>query len=565
MLSIILAANIIIFADRIYPGISVANTSLTGLTTIQAQNKLDKVILSRSTKTINLTFRSATASSRFKINLSKYPIKTNVTEVIQKAKDLGHKKLFIPPKNLELAVNFGNAMESDLAKITQEVDQPPISSRLIIDGGKITVTPSQDGFVLDRNRLEKNLKGYLNTTKIPQYLPMKRVHPNLSYENALGIKNRLEKINQTPIQLKFENQIFTLDMPTVLSLLNLEGPENLPLEGNIAGTKFNVTDTKFSLNKQKVNSYFKTLATQIDRSVKEPLFSFDNGKVTQFQPPQEGYKLNIEKSSQVLSKALADQNSSEINLPVEIIKPKDKLVNDLGIKELLGRGISYFAGSIANRAYNVALTASRLNGIIVSPGEVFSFNQAIGDVSGSTGYKQAYIIKSGRTVLDDGGGVCQDSTTLFRAVLNAGLPVVERTAHAYRVGYYEQKFPPGLDATVFAPSVDFKFQNDTPSHILIQAYTVGSTLYVDLYGTSDGRVSFISNPVITNKTPPLPELRQDDPALPKGEVKQVDWPAWGASVVFTRTVTKNGQEPIHETFRSNYRPWQAVFLVGTKE
>jgi vancomycin resistance protein YoaR len=202
---------------------------------------------------------------------------------------------------------------------------------------------------------------------------------------------------------------------------------------------------------------------------------------------------------------------------------------------------------------------------LLSPGEVFSFNQAVGDISAETGYKQAYVIKEGRTVLDDGGGVCQVSTTLFRAVLYAGLPVIERTAHAYRVGYYEQGFPPGLDATVFYPTVDFKFKNDTPAYLLIQTVISGSKLYFNLYGTSDGRVTTLSKSTVTDQTPPPPDLKQDDPTLPKGEVKQVDWAAWGAKVSFTRTVTREGEEIIKETWRSNYRPWQAVYLVGIKE
>jgi len=231
----------------------------------------------------------------------------------------------------------------------------------------------------------------------------------------------------------------------------------------------------------------------------------------------------------------------------------------------LGRGISNFAGSIPNRIYNIGLTASKINGVLVPPDEIFSFNQTVGDITAATGFKQAYVIKEGRTVLDDGGGVCQDSTTLFRAVLNAGLPVVKRTAHAYRVSYYEQGFPPGLDATVFYPSVDFQFKNDTPASILIQAYTSGLTLYIDLYGTSDGREVSLTRPVITNQTPPPPELRQDDPSLPKGTVKQVDWGAWGATVTFKRTVTRAGQTLLNETWRSNFKPWQAVYLVGTME
>ena len=128
---------------------------------------------------------------------------------------------------------------------------------------------------------------------------------------------------------------------------------------------------------------------------------------------------------------------------------KNTLVNDLGVKELVGSGYSTYSGSIENRVFNVSHGASKINGVLIPPGETFSFNKTVGDITAATGFKQAYVIKSGRTVLDDGGGICQVSTTLFRAALNAGLPIVNRTAHAYRVGYYEQGFPPGIDATIY--------------------------------------------------------------------------------------------------------------------
>jgi vancomycin resistance protein YoaR len=232
---------------------------------------------------------------------------------------------------------------------------------------------------------------------------------------------------------------------------------------------------------------------------------------------------------------------------------------------LIGQGVSHFAGSIENRKFNVGLAASRINGVLIPPGEEFSFVKTVGDISGASGYKQAYVIKSGRTVLDDGGGVCQVSTTIYRAALNTGLPITERTAHAYRVGYYEQGFPPGLDATIYSPSVDLKFKNDTGHHILVQARVEGTDLTVDLYGTSDGRSVELTRPVIVSQSPALPEIRQDDPTLPKGTVKQVDFAAAGANVVFKRKVTKGGITYIDETIRSNFRPWQAVYLVGTKE
>ena len=242
--------------------------------------------------------------------------------------------------------------------------------------------------------------------------------------------------------------------------------------------------------------------------------------------------MDIDKTYQLITQAFNERIDRQVALPVAIVKPKVLIsdINNLGINELIGQGVSRFAGSIPNRIYNVTLTASKINGVLIPPGEIFSFNRTVGDITAATGFKQAYVIKEGRTVLDDGGGVCQDSTTVFRAALNAGLPITQRTAHAYRVGYYEQGFPPGLDATVYYPSVDLQFKNDTGRHILLQAYTSGLTLYVNLYGTSDGRISKLTTPVIKSQTPPPPELRQDDPTLPKGTVKQVDWSAWGANV-----------------------------------
>ena len=169
-------------------------------------------------------------------------------------------------------------------------------------------------------------------------------------------------------------------------------------------------------------------------------------------------------------------------------------------------------------------------------------------------------------MLGNGGGTCQVSTTLFRAALREGLPIVERHAHAYRVGYYEQDSAPGIDATVYVPSVDFKFKNDTGHHILIQSILDPEELRLTfmIYGTSDGRISEVTTPVITNQSP-APETKfEDDPTLPVGTVKQVDFAAAGANTVFTRTVTRDGKVIIADTFKSNYRPWQAVFLRGTK-
>ena len=321
----------------------------------------------------------------------------------------------------------------------------------------------------------------------------------------------------------------------------------------------------------------KTLIPFMEKVNKEPvdaLFTFQNGKVIAFKPSEEGKMVDVDDIKKNLNyqfeKILSKQKTQTITIPIntKTLTPKittDK-ANNLGIKELIGKGTSLFQRSIPQRIFNITLAAQRINGVLIAPNETFSFNKALGDVSAFTGYQQAYIIQNGKTILGDGGGVCQVSTTFFRALLDSGLPITQRHAHAYRVGYYEQDSLPGLDATIYVPSVDLQFKNDTNDYILVQTQLDQDLqqLSVFLYGKKDGRIVSMTVPVITNRAPPPPDLYQDDSTLPKGVIKQVDFKAEGSKVSFTREVTKNGKKTL-DKFISNYAPWQSVYLRGTKE
>lgn len=384
-------------------------------------------------------------------------------------------------------------------------------------------------------------------------------------------------------ELKFEGEIATISGESLDLGYDATLSATQAYEIGRSGNFFRDFTTKFLRGTIDLTPYFRwksglveealaNLSGRIDVPVQEALFQFNDGKVTAFRASKNGRAVQKEEAlarfeSAVKALPHAPQLQIVINIPVYTVHPvtTTEKVNSFGIKELIGRGYSEFTGSIPGRIHNVALAASRINGTLIPPGETFSFVNAIGDISAATGYQSAYIIKEGRTVLGDGGGVCQVSTTLFRSALAAGLPIVERHAHAYRVHYYEEGgFKAGIDATVFSPSVDLKIKNDTPAHILIQTKTdtKNLTLTFELYGTHDGRNSELSDHVVYGESAPPAPLYQDDPTLAPGQVRQVDWAAWGAKASFNYRVTR-GNEVLQDTkFISNFRPWQAVYLRG---
>jgi vancomycin resistance protein YoaR len=423
-----------------------------------------------------------------------------------------------------------------------------------------------------------------------------RVYPNVSVgeiafggktkdEVALYWKARNQPFATAQFELKFDSHIATFSGSDIDLGYDAEFSANQAYMVGRSGGMLSNFIIKFFQKRVNLTPYFRwkegvtedileAISERVDVPTEDALFQFTNNKVTAFRASTDGRQLNKDEARERIKQAFlivakTNQQHITVMLPVETIHPliSTNSVNSFGIRELIGRGYSEFTGSIAGRIHNVALAASRLNGVLIKPGDVFSFNTVLGDISAATGYQSAYIIKEGRTVLGDGGGVCQVSSTLFRAALDAGLPIIERHAHAYRVHYYEEGgYKPGLDATVFAPSVDLKFKNDTPTYILIQARTDTRNLHLtfELYGSKDGRVSEIFNHKVWDQSPPPEPLYQDDPTIPKGVTKQVDWAAWGAKASFQYRVTRGGEVLQNTTFYSNFRPWQAVYLVGTQ-
>ncbi len=307
----------------------------------------------------------------------------------------------------------------------------------------------------------------------------------------------------------------------------------------------------------------------------DAVFKFENNQVLEFQPAQKGIVIKQEELIAIIKENLSkliDSSDKSISIPIPsdqtepIVRNND--VNNLGIKELLGQGTSTFKHSSATRNENVSKGSSIVNRILVAPGDTFSFIKSLGEVSLEAGYKKAYIIREGKTELDVGGGICQVSTTLFRAMLDAGLDVTQRQAHAYRVSYYEEDSKPGFDATVFIPSPDLKFVNDTGHYVLVQNILdmTNRRLTYQIYGTSDGRKAEITNYRQWDSTPAPPDVWIDDPTLPVGKTIQDEHAIPGLKTSFDWIVKKSDGSILHQkTFTSNFVPWAAVYRRGTKQ
>ena len=550
-------AYVAAYSGKVYPNSSIAGVSVAGKNPQEAFTVLSKYVSVPPEITLNYQ------DQIFKIKSSDIKLSYDLSASVQNAYEFTRGgdifndfekriKLFFYPNNFNLVTSFDEDMLKKIVSIIAgQISIDSVDPSISKVNGSILVNKGSAGKEVNQDKLISAIINNLAQNRKEEItVPVEDVDNTLNDTEAKDYASRAEKFFGKNISLKFEYDSVVLQDSAIFKLLNPKG----------------------GYDGEAIEDTLKTVAKTFERDPQNPKFVFENGKVTEFEPALDGIKIDTGQFETQLIRKLEDlevseEKSIELNVPTNKTPPEittDK-VNNLGINELIGRGTSTYYHSIPGRVHNISLATSRINGTLVKPGDSFSFNTALGDVSAFTGYQQAYIISGGKTILGDGGGVCQVSSTLFRALLNSGLPITERQAHAYRVSYYEQGSSPGLDATVYSPSPDLKFVNDTPGYILIEATadTKNYSLVFEIYGTSDGRVASITKPVVTGVVAPPEDLYQDDPSLPSGTIKQIDYKAWGAKVTFNYVVTRDGQEIINKTFLSNYKPWQAVYLRGT--
>ncbi|NCO05251.1 MAG: hypothetical protein GW939_03860 [Candidatus Magasanikbacteria bacterium] len=334
----------------------------------------------------------------------------------------------------------------------------------------------------------------------------------------------------------------------------------------------------FGLDASSTMAYIEEhISSVIDVGPQDARFEInDAGKVVEFQGSRPGIGVNIEQTYKNIQSVIIDRTwhdegvSVVVPVVVEKVEPSLKTgdANDLGITDVLGVGISNFAGSPRNRIANIRNGVQKLNGILVKPGEVFSTIEYTKPYTVEGGYLPELVIKGDEIKPEIGGGLCQIGTTLFRMAMNSGMDITERRNHSLVVSYYNdaRNNKPGTDATIYEPAPDFKFKNDTDNYILLQTEMDVNTgeLRFTLWGTADGREASYTEPVVHRWIAPGEKKIVETKKLAAG-VTECQHAYTGAETSFTYSRTLSDGTKEEEVFSSYYRPLPQICLVGVGE
>ncbi len=583
------------YGDKYYPGILIGDKAVAGKTYEEALDYFKSRGDTLEENGLALTIEGQNGVREIKIPMFsdgltpdvsvEYFGVANLEESIKKAYEWGHTGSLFHRFKEQLAIvfvkkNFAlevdpreEAIKSLLARELEDFLMLPHSAEFIISGSEITIAPEKAGEVIS------------------------------SEEIIEGIKTRLAALDTSPLNFKTAPESPTITAEKLKAYLPLanELAKGTNLAFNYKGRKWRVDGDKFAtwltlkddetvgVDKNKLDLFLlKTVAPLINNPPQNSRFEVRGGEFVEILPGKPGNVVDIAKTAARVEKiiptvdksfaatgnilmALGSLSQAEgvkvqsgtIDIPIEIIQADPRVtqatIDQYKIKDLVGYAKTSFKGSGPDRIHNIKKGVEKLTGIILAPGETFSAVKGLGPVTEEEGFRKEYVIKDNKSIKELGGGLCQIATTLFRLGLDAGFPVTARTAHRYVVKYYG----PGLDATVYTPTPDLRFINDTDNYVLLQGEVQGTDLIFEFYGQKDGRVVDISEPKISDEKPPVETKYIDAPEIPKGHTECSETPRKGMTAEVTYTVTHLDGSTHKQEFKSTYQPWGKVCLVGT--
>jgi vancomycin resistance protein YoaR len=559
------------YANRYLPRTVLAGVPVGGLTRAEAETRVMAKVATYLENTITLTYDTQSWEFKPQELGSTFQVSEALEQIWRKQKSdrslVQVQKLLLSPFNLKSEeLGFVSmSVEGDKIfseKVRAKVEQPYNETSLEIDGKKVAIVDGKPGKKVAKSDFEKAFYRSFREGEKSFAINLEPFNPELTSEQAEDARRQAENLLAADWSIVF-GQIGngTLTAPILKSWIATK------VKRDAAGV---AEGLMLTFKKEEVTKIVKEWAQSFDRKAVNGRVAVVEGQVKVIEEGKNGTIVDVEKTVDSLILALeksVTNGKRELPAVVRVEQPQVRQDNivALGLKELIGTGTTDFTGSPANRRTNITLGQKNLDGKVVMPGEVYSTVNELGPIEESSGFAIGLVIKNNRTVPEAGGGICQVSTTLFRAVLNAGLPVTERANHSYRVSYYERGVGPGLDATIYGPHPDFRWKNDLGSAVLVQSFIKGNSITFELYGTKDGRSSTVSAPTILETLPVGPPIYTQTDTLFVGEQVQIETPRDGAKTLVTYTVMRDGKEINKQVFRSNYKAWPAQYMVGTKE
>lgn len=556
------------YRDRILPNVALQGIDLSKNSLPEAQQKIEAAFGPFLAEPITLTYQDRVwhplpAELGIKVDVERAlkeayrfgranGLVTNLTQVAQ---------VYQEGRDLPLRITVDeHKLGAFLQNIAAEVEQPGREAALAIVEGRPQATESINGrmVLLDETRVD--IQNALRTLK-PQSVTLRttELRPQLTTGGIAEANRTVEAMLASPIELVFGETVFSLDQAALADMVMLQ---------RVAGTDGSVLNAQ--LDQAKLRKFATLLADKIGRASVEPRVSFNGGALEIFRDGRVGYRLNIEHTIEMLNGAVTSL-TRRLDLPVEEVQPQVTPQNlaSLGIRELVSTGKSDYSGSAAYRIHNIKAGVNLMHGILIPPDGEFSFNENVGAIDEEHGFVEGYAIVGNRTQLEPGGGICQDSTTMFRAAFYAGLPFTDWTPHRFRISWYEKYDSIGMDSTIFTGGgPDLRFRNDTGNWLLIQgnANDADASVTFSIYGTKvPGRTVERTEPVITNQTPaPSEPVYIDDPEQPAGSFKQTDTARGGMEIEIWRVIYNNGAEISREPFRTKFEAWPNIFLKNPK-
>ena len=556
------------YSGKVYAGVRALGIDLGGKTPEEAEELLRDKVAPFSSEPLVLTW----GGKEWKPSLEDLGVTIAVDDTVDEAFKVGRDADFFG----SIADQWTASQSGWQVPLTVEMSEPDLQTYLDgiaaseinqelfegdirLSGTTIEALPGKEGRSLDTYKTISLVRDVVAKLEAGQKidLPVKIVQPTVSAAEVEEVQKQLAIRISQPIVAKTLDKELTLDQEAIIRFTTIERNPDRSATRHI---QLGWIDPELAILADK-------WVVEANRPVINARFAWQNGAVAVLTESVNGFETDKATVIKAIKDYADKAEGRHFDLPGKTLEPtvSSKDLPSLGITDLMGTGTSTFKGSSQERATNIRVAAGLLNGAVVPPGGTFSFLSTMGGIDEAHGFVEGYVIQAERTQRGVGGGVCQVSTTMFRAAFWSGMDIAERNEHAYRVGWYEANGEPvGFDAAVFDPGVDLKFVNNSPHYILVEAVAGADLLTVNVYGTKLAGEVKLEGPFITNRQPAPPDVYEVDPRLPPGTKKQVETAHSGLTTKITRITRTPGQPDKLDDFTSTYKPWPNMYIVASE-